>query len=107
MKCYNHHDTDAVGVCKNCGKGICTDCLTDTGNGVACTNSCAEKMRTQRKKAIVVSAVAGSIIIVVGVMYGYRGYVRQDWVIILFSVFIIVMGILSIARGSKRNNGNN
>ena len=27
MKCYNHHDRDAFGVCKACGKGLCLECI--------------------------------------------------------------------------------
>lgn len=40
MKCYNHHTHDAMGVCKHCQKGICMDCLVDTGNGLACKETC-------------------------------------------------------------------
>ncbi len=94
-------------VCRNCGKGICPDCLTDTGNGVACANTCAGKMKTQRKKAIVVSAFAGSVLVIMGVVYGYQAYVKESWMLILFSFFIIVMGILSMAKGARRNYGNN
>jgi nitrogenase molybdenum-iron protein alpha/beta subunit len=25
IKCYNHPETDAVGTCSTCGKGICKD----------------------------------------------------------------------------------
>lgn len=42
MKCYNHPEVDAVGTCKNCCKGICRDCLTDTYKGLACTATCIE-----------------------------------------------------------------
>lgn len=46
MKCYNHPGTDAVGTCKNCSKGICAACLTDTGNGIACTATCVEEVNS-------------------------------------------------------------
>ena len=105
MKCYNHHSADAVGVCKNCSRGICPDCITDTGYGVACSNSCAEKMRAVRKKSTIINVGAGVIILVVGAMYGYRGYLRGDWMIIIFSAFLVLMGILSISKGSEKRNG--
>ncbi|GAA0422354.1 hypothetical protein GCM10009133_33650 [Cocleimonas flava] len=41
MKCYNHHNHDAVGVCKSCLKGICTECATDIGGGITCSDECA------------------------------------------------------------------
>lgn len=38
MKCFNHPDIDAVGLCKQCNKGLCVDCITDLGDGIACKN---------------------------------------------------------------------
>lgn len=35
MKCYNH-DVEAVGVCKHCQRGVCKECSTDMGHGLAC-----------------------------------------------------------------------
>lgn len=40
MKCYNHHNVDAVGLCKNCGKGLCPTCLVDVNPGLACKDTC-------------------------------------------------------------------
>lgn len=31
MKCFNHTDREAVGQCKNCGKGLCKDCFQQNG----------------------------------------------------------------------------
>src|SRR4051812_13686618 len=36
MHCYNHTDRDAVGTCKACCKGLCTECAMDLGFGLAC-----------------------------------------------------------------------
>ncbi|MGK0270625.1 MAG: hypothetical protein ACI88H_001272 [Cocleimonas sp.] len=40
MKCFNHHQQDAVGVCKSCLKGVCRECATDIGGGLACFDEC-------------------------------------------------------------------
>jgi hypothetical protein len=45
MKCYNHPDKDAVGICKNCNKGLCKECITEVDNGIACTSSCIEEVK--------------------------------------------------------------
>ena len=45
MKCFNHPDIDAVGICKNCNKGLCMDCLTEVENGIACTSTCVEEVK--------------------------------------------------------------
>jgi D-arabinose 1-dehydrogenase-like Zn-dependent alcohol dehydrogenase len=36
MRCYNHSDRDASGICRACGKGLCTDCAVDLGFGLSC-----------------------------------------------------------------------
>lgn len=38
MQCFNHHDRQAVGLCKCCLKGLCADCAIDLGHGIACQN---------------------------------------------------------------------
>jgi hypothetical protein len=45
MKCFYHRDRDAIGNCKSCGKGLCDDCQTDLGRGLACKNRCEENVR--------------------------------------------------------------
>lgn len=32
MKCFYHENKDAVGQCKNCGKGLCKECITKYQN---------------------------------------------------------------------------
>ena len=44
MKCFNHTEIDAVGVCKACNKGLCKECAVDTGNGIACHGQCEEEV---------------------------------------------------------------
>ncbi|NKF21209.1 hypothetical protein [Solimonas marina] len=36
MHCFTHQDVEAVGVCKACYKGLCTQCASDLGLGLAC-----------------------------------------------------------------------
>lgn len=44
MKCYYHHDRDAFGICSNCGKGLCLECMSEKNNKIFCKNSnCAQK----------------------------------------------------------------
>ncbi len=40
MKCYNHPETDAVAICKSCGKALCHECAVDVGRGIACKGIC-------------------------------------------------------------------
>src|SRR6185369_17117095 len=36
MRCFNHHDREAVGCCKACAKGLCPECAVDLGHGISC-----------------------------------------------------------------------
>jgi hypothetical protein len=36
MRCFNHPDIEAVGVCKVCQKGLCHDCAADLGHSIVC-----------------------------------------------------------------------
>jgi hypothetical protein len=40
MNCFYHPGISAVGICKSCGKGLCPDCATDLGQGLACRHRC-------------------------------------------------------------------
>ena len=44
MNCYRHSNVSAVGLCKTCFKAVCPDCAIDVGNGLACKDSCEEKV---------------------------------------------------------------
>ncbi len=39
MKCFNHHDRDAFGVCKACGKGLCLECMKEDDGVILCKDS--------------------------------------------------------------------
>lgn len=43
MNCFVHPERNAVGVCRNCGKGLCTECAVETTNAVACAG-CVERV---------------------------------------------------------------
>jgi len=36
MNCFNHPSIPAIGMCKHCNKGLCADCASDLGHGLAC-----------------------------------------------------------------------
>jgi len=40
MRCFYHPDVDAVGICKNCGRGLCPQSLAEVENGLACKGRC-------------------------------------------------------------------
>ena len=44
MKCFYHPEVDAVGICKNCSKGLCSQCAAELTDGLACKGTCEEQV---------------------------------------------------------------
>ena len=44
MLCFNHAGMQAVGVCKSCMKGLCPDCVIDSGKGLVCNETCGKNV---------------------------------------------------------------
>ena len=40
MKCFYHPQADAVGICKNCQRGLCPGCASERDGGLACKGRC-------------------------------------------------------------------
>lgn len=45
MKCFYHHERDAVGRCQTCGKGVCPECAVDLGTRTTCHGACEAEAR--------------------------------------------------------------
>ena len=45
MHCFYHQQEEAVGSCKSCGKGLCSECAADLGKGLACRGRCEDDVR--------------------------------------------------------------
>ena len=84
MKCYNHHDQDAVGTCKQCYKGLCPSCAVDVGGGIACQATCVEAV-TQINSLIKANAAASAMNVKKGVSY-------------IMPMFLVALGILFMAE---------
>lgn len=42
MKCFVHQSADAVGLCRNCSRGVCAECAADRPSGIACQGRCEQ-----------------------------------------------------------------
>ncbi len=45
MKCYQHRENEAVGVCLTCGKGVCQNCVIEVDSALYCSNGCVPEDR--------------------------------------------------------------
>ena len=55
MKCYKHPKIDAIGVCSECGEGICSKCAVKIGGKLYCKSD-ADKVFGEKKAAAAVQA---------------------------------------------------
>ncbi len=47
MKCTNHPETEAIGVCTNCGKAICSICSMEIDHKLMCKSCIEQKMNNK------------------------------------------------------------
>ena len=115
MQCYKHQYREATAVCRHCGKATCPDCCEDTGQGIACSASCAAEIQdayrlTLRLKqsfgigltppmpaSVSMYAMFGVILLAVGI---YLTFSRQDVDYLSFAMAAVffVMSWISLKR---------
>ncbi len=86
MNCFQHPAAVAVGICKNCHRGVCSDCAAPAPNGLACRGRCEAEVEAldqivQRSKTAYAKA-AGL-------------YQRGAYVLAAFGFFFLAYGVLS------------
>lgn len=96
MKCFQHRQADAIGACKNCGRGLCDGCLADLGDGLACAGRC-EKQVAGINAMIARSAGSSKTGLVAGIgmsatFFLFGLYVFMQWEASAFGIFCMVLG---------------
>lgn len=97
MKCFNHGEVDAVGVCKSCQRGVCAECAIDLGHGLACKDkheADAEFLHfliERNKKAIQLQPRAASVgnifWLIMGLLFFGFGYYQSETFLMIFGAF--------------------
>ena len=69
MKCFDHIERDAIGICGQCGRGLCRDCYAEVNGGLFCKGKgCSAKRgkKVHYSKGIgVLSQVLGGVFILI------------------------------------------
>jgi hypothetical protein len=71
MKCFTHRETEAVGVCRHCGKALCEDCMVVGPTGISC-QGCAVRARaplTSRRRRVLQMVAAVLALLGCGFLY--------------------------------------
>jgi len=105
MNCFNHIDKSAVGTCKACSKGLCIDCVTDLGHGLACKNSHEEIVETHNtiiNSNAKVYSNANKNMMIAPIFYLFMGLVFAGFGLVSrqgFTSLTFILGIGFIAFG--------
>ena len=121
MKCYYHHDKDAVGTCKSCQRGVCPECAVDMGKGLACRGHCEEdatgviqlidnNVRISPTSTRMLLAnrgtglTSGAFLIAIGLVFIWWGLRASESLIdfpLIMGVVVGVFGVISVARSMR------
>jgi hypothetical protein len=106
VKCFYHHDRDAVGFCKVCCKGLCPECAADIVEGLVCRNRCEDQARAtmafwEHSTRSAVSPAQRQVLIGVGIFNIGLGVAFLVWGQLSDPPQLIVeiLGILFLAFG--------
>ena len=87
MKCFNHPDRSAIGICKSCYKGLCQECAVDLEHGLACKDKHETdveniKMVTDKNIKIYTTALRSYLIrslffLFMGVLFVFTGWAAR------------------------------
>src|SRR5688500_5854852 len=114
MRCFNHHDVEAVGCCKNCSRGVCPGCAVDVGNGLACRDRCEaevralnrviaqnktayEKTHSAYSRTALFYAMVGAAFLMGG-LSDWRGFA---WVLTPAGLIFLIAGYMYFSTGRK------
>ena len=114
MNCFNHKDVVSVGQCKSCCRGLCIDCISDLGHGIACKNTHeaeVENLNMVINRSTQVYKEAPKNIIVTSIFYsfmgasfmylGYIGKHKSSSTFLLLGLGFIVYGIVIYFKNKK------
>ena len=100
MVCYYHPARPAVGLCKYCQRGLCTECAASAGDSLACRNLHEEQVREMEallQKNILQSKRVGSDYLrntifygIVGVLFTGFGVSQLKWLGLQAVVYLMI-----------------
>ena len=112
MKCFNHHDRDAFGTCKTCGRGLCLECMKEVSGMIVCKDNpkCAETARListsydnikniYSKRSNIFASLLGLVFIIAGIIFVVLGF--GDIGMMILAIVFFVMGLSILVNNSK------
>ncbi len=113
MKCATHPDVDAVGVCSNCGRAVCSACRTMVGGRTYCPICATGGLDIARSKHTgkpiaggVLGIIAGVVGVFLGIIFIAGGttvaypWESVDWSEVGIGIALVILGVLAILGSS-------
>ena len=109
MKCFVHNEIDAIGICKRCNKGLCSECAVDLGKGLACKGPCENDVQKLIEAETISMGVYQKIdqrnfgisilFCALGAMFLFMGIYSEGYFTKILGVPFLIYGIFSFAKG--------
>jgi hypothetical protein len=100
LVCYYHPDRPAVGLCKYCQRGLCTDCAAPAGDALGCKGLHEEQVRAMEallQRNILQSKRIGSDYVrntifygIVGILFAGFGLSQIQWLGLQAVVYLLI-----------------
>ena len=100
MVCYYHPDRPALGLCKYCQRGLCSDCAAAAGDALACRNLHEEQVLAVEallQKNILQSKRVGSDYLrntifygIVGILFAAFGYFQLRFLGLQAAIYLMI-----------------
>ncbi|TVZ37661.1 hypothetical protein P886_2003 [Alteromonadaceae bacterium 2753L.S.0a.02] len=116
MECFSHTSNPAVGACRNCGKGVCRECVQMDSGYLSCSKECTESLNRifspianpQESMNRVHASTAATwfvfaFMFMVAVVYQWYFEMYFSFISVLFMVSFLVLGIAA-RKNIKREN---
>ncbi len=83
MKCFYHPDLDAVGLCSQCGKAACRQCVQDVDGSMLC-RGCLQLRQREVAEVERVEAEKAQVEI-----HRAKGRIRRNWIITAVASIVV------------------
>lgn len=115
MNCYYHPTVPAIGICKHCQRGLCSECAAIVEDVLACKNRHEEEVRVMEQltaRNLFQAKRAGSVYMrnavfygLVGVAFAGFGLWQLKWLGLQAALFIVLGAFLLFAAGMNYFEG--
>ncbi len=91
MKCYVHQNTDAIGVCSTCGRGVCNVCVVKIGGRFYCKEDADRAFGTRLRARGASGEPERETVVMAGSILAYL----LGTVALVLSCFVLFAGIMA------------